>query len=621
LIGLLEVGAARLEPYNRSMKTKSLNYWALTLTLTFVTALSVHAKDNNDDRDDDRDSGSANYAYVLAKHWGYSENDGDNDDKALRLFTKAGEVKTVAFKGVVQIPDVLRANTGLLREAASSATLIIDGRIQCNYEARFTKKFFNANYGFINCSDGTRVGEKVRVDTSVGIYLREAKGVPATLYASLKVFDKYANGLKIPQLQATKGQILRFDGELWVTSNYIPDGQMAGDVLLWDGSAWMASKIGGLQGTKGDKGDKGDVGDTGATGAMGPQGLPGLTGATGATGSTGPQGPAGSAGLTGLTGAKGDKGDTGAMGPQGPAGSAGLTGLAGAAGIAGAKGDKGDTGAMGPQGPAGLTGLTGAIGSAGVAGAKGDKGDTGATGAQGLKGDTGATGLTGLTGLTGPAGADGVAGPKGAAGDPGLVNLTAGAGIVGPSITGNGGVIAVNVGTSAGQIPMLDSTGRLPASVVPDVGVVKVAILKDMKANGVNGGTCDATKAFEQVRALTSINGDTSIVSLSANQFTLQAGTYVIDANAPAYLDGLHKAILANANTGEVVLVGTNARSHNVAGGMESSTIMGQITLTAPTTFVVKHRCATTLADVGFGVAVSFGVEEVYTQVKITKLK
>jgi hypothetical protein len=54
---------------------------------------------------------------------------------------------------------------------------------------------------------------------------------------------------------------------------------------------------------------------------------------------------------------------------------------------------------------------------------------------------------------------------------------------------------------------------------------------------------------------------------------------------------------------------------------MEPSVIMGQITLTSATNFVIKHRCGSTLTNIGFGTAVSFGVDEIYTQVKITKLK
>lgn len=494
------------------MKTKTLNSFVVLVSLT-LTSL-VFARDRDDDK--------ADYAYYIMspKNWHHNDNDND-DDNWLRIFSKAGEIKSVSFKGTIKIPETLRVNAGLLREGNSQALLIIDGNIQCTYVARLTKKFFNAMYGLVSCSNGSRAGEEVRVDSKVEVYLKDVKGTPATVYASIKVSEKYSKGIKLPQLEASKGQILRFDGNLWVPSNYIPDGQAAGDVLTWDGSTWMASKLGA-----------GSQGAAGADGAQGIQGIQGPQGLTGATGSQGPQGLIGPAGANGLMGAMGATGATGAQGPQG------------------------------------------------------------------------------LTGLQGPAG------------DPGLVSLTAGNGIVGTSILGNGGTIAVNTGTAAGQIPMIDSTGKLPASILPDTNSSpKVVFIKDVKASGTTGGTCDPAKGWEQIRDLNTLNGDTSFVSLAANQFTLDAGTYLIEAGVPAYLDGYHKAVLVNINTQAFVLVGSNARSHSLAGGMENSNIAGQVTITTPTSFVIKHRCSSLMSATGFGAAVSFGVEEVYTQVKVTKVK
>lgn len=508
--------------YHRIMKTKSFKTSLLIMVMGLtVASLPVLARDQDDSQDEKH-----GYAYYLtsSKHWNGHHNDND-DDKWLRLFSKASEVKSVGFNGTIEIPSTLRANSGLLRVGNSQAQLIFDGRVQCTYEARLTKKYFNSMYSFVSCNNGLRPGEDLRVDSSVAIYLKDIKGTPSTIFASVKVLERFKKGIKLPQLEASKGQILRFDGELWVPSNYIPDGQSAGDVLLWDGSTWMASKLG--------------------------------------AGAQGPQGPAGADGVQGPQGIQGPQGLQGPAGPQGPQG---LIGPAGANGINGLNGAMGATGAQGPQGLQGL---------------KGDKGD---------------------------------------AGDPGLVSLTAGNGILGGTILGNGGTIAVNTGNAAGQIPVIDSTGKLPASIIPDSGA-KVAFIKDIKPNGIHGGTCDPAKAWEQVRDLNSLSGDTSFVSLAANEVTLGAGTYIIEANAPAYLDGYHKAVLANAQTSEFILNGSNARSHNIAGGMESSHMEGQVVLTAPTRLVIKHRCSSLMNNAGFGAAVSFGVDEVYTQMKITKIK
>ena len=470
-----------------------------------ILSVSAFAASPSQDRDND-------YAYYIMspKNGQLSSNNGE--DKWLRLAGKSGETKSTNFRGVLQIPDSIRVNSGILREGPSQVYLVFDD-VQCKYQAKVNRKFFNFIYPLVSCSDGSRAKDKINITSKVSIYLKETKKYPATAYVSVKVLEVFVKGISLPQLESNKGDILRFNGELWSPTEYIPDGQATGDVLMWDGAGWMASKLSQAGGEVGEKGDKGDKGE------QGPIGLPGLIGATGA------------------------------MGPMGPAGA---------------------TGAMGPMGLVGATGL------------KGDKGD------------------------------------KGETGEAGIVNLKAGNGILGDTIQGNGGLIAVNTGVSAGQIPIIGTNGRLPASIIEGP---KIAYIKDIKPNGVNGGTCDATKEWEQVRDLNTVTGDTSFVSLSQNQMTLTPGVYDIEISAPAYLDGLHKAALVNAQSGEVFLIGSNVRSHNVTGGMEPSKIIGALTLNVATTVVIKHRCATSMTNSGFGVSTNFGVSEVYTQVKITKVK
>lgn len=573
------------------MKTKT---YKAALTLTLLTACISAFASSSKDKDKDND-----YAYYIMSPKNWHNGNGSGENKWLRLSGKSGETKSVSFHGALQVPDSIKVNAGLLREGPSQVYLVFDS-VQCKYETKVNRRFFNFTYPLVSCNDGSRARDQINVDSKVSIYLKETKGFPATAYVSVKILETYVKGISLPQLEADKGQILRFDGDLWVPTDYIPDGQASGDVLMWDGTGWMASKLtqsGGATGPQGEKGEKGDAGE------QGPQGLPGLAGAKGDTGATGAAGAVGATGATGATGAKGATGATGATGAVGPQGLQGLTGAAGAAGPAGA---------IGPMGPAGANGV------AGVAGAKGDKGDDGAAGPQGPQGPvglTGAQGERGATGLTGPAGAKG---DKGDAGDAGTVSLTAGNGIVGGTIQGNGGVIAVNTGVGVGQIPVIGANGRLPASIIESQ---KIVYIKDQKPSGVHGGSCDPTKGWEQIRDLNTMSGDATFASLSQNQITLVPGTYDVEANAPAYLDGFHKAVLVNIQNGEMVLIGSNARSHNVSGGMEPSRILGVVTITEATTFVIKHRCATAMNTIGFGAATSFGVEEVYTQVKITKAK
>ena len=82
----------------------------------------------------------------------------------------------------------------------------------------------------------------------------------------------------------------------------------------------------------------------------------------------------------------------------------------------------------------------------------------------------------------------------------------------------------------------------------------------------------------------------------------------------------MHKEILADA-AGNAVIVGSTGKSHTFGGGNDNSFIKGVIEISAEASYQIMHRCNVTKADVGFGNPANFGVDEVYTQVKIVKVK
>ncbi len=54
-----------------------------------------------------------------------------------------------------------------------------------------------------------------------------------------------------------------------------------------------------------------------------------------------------------------------------------------------------------------------------------------------------------------------------------------------------------------------------------------VAFVKDVKADGVHGGDCGVL--VWTTRDLNNLTGNTSFISLASNQFTLEAGTYIVN--------------------------------------------------------------------------------------------
>lgn len=144
-----------------------------------------------------------------------------------------------------------------------------------------------------------------------------------------------------------------------------------------------------------------------------------------------------------------------------------------------------------------------------------------------------------------------------------------------------------------------------------------VAVLQDQKASGTQGGTF--TSGAWRTRDLnTEVSDPAGIVSLASNQFTLQAGRYFIEAEAPVNFASSHQARIQNITDGATALLGGN--QYSGGGGVGNrATVTGVVTITSAKVFELQHRCSTTDATDGFGLAGSFGTE-VYSQVVITRL-
>jgi hypothetical protein len=175
-------------------------------------------------------------------------------------------------------------------------------------------------------------------------------------------------------------------------------------------------------------------------------------------------------------------------------------------------------------------------------------------------------------------------------------------------------IASTGIGTSGDVLVAQGSA----APVWNNVG--KVAYIREEEVSGTHSGTF--TAAAWQTRVLNTISDPDSIVnSLSANQFSLPAGTYRIDASAPAYNVAGHKAKLYNITDATDTLIGTSGYSAN-ASIDNRSFVTGTITITAAKTFELRHYCNTTAATDGLGVLSSApSTVEVYAQVTIEKLK
>jgi hypothetical protein len=163
-------------------------------------------------------------------------------------------------------------------------------------------------------------------------------------------------------------------------------------------------------------------------------------------------------------------------------------------------------------------------------------------------------------------------------------------------------------------LALLDSRYALLASAL------KYAKLSDTKAANTAGGTF--TSGAWQTRTINAEDSDSdSIVSISSNQFTLQAGTYRIQAHAPAGRVNTHQTRLQNITDATTTLTGTSEYSVAVTDSVQSrSFVSGQFTIASAKAFELQHRCSNTRATDGFGVANNFGLSEIYAIVEIWKV-
>lgn len=186
--------------------------------------------------------------------------------------------------------------------------------------------------------------------------------------------------------------------------------------------------------------------------------------------------------------------------------------------------------------------------------------------------------------------------------------------------SGNGQEIAV----TATARSILDDTSisAVRATLGIAVPVIGYVVLKDVKtANTAAGGF---TSGAWQTRVLNTEETDTnSDCSLASNQFTLAAGTYDIEASAPALFVSGHQTRLYNTTDSATILPGTSEYAPLVSAADGSATrsyVIGRFTIAASKALEIQHRCLVTRATNGFGAAANFGESEVYAIVRLWRV-
>lgn len=180
-----------------------------------------------------------------------------------------------------------------------------------------------------------------------------------------------------------------------------------------------------------------------------------------------------------------------------------------------------------------------------------------------------------------------------------------------------------NVSNNSSQQFQVTARPTYTKAYIGSLEKVKAVVLTDQKTEGTNGGS---SVNGMQTRDLNTVEGDSEIVSLSANQFTLQKGKYIIDYSAPTREVSYSQSAIYDVTNAVYKQWGGNQNA-TAAGGV-SQTSSGQVVIeiTVPTTYELRTYCDGAVASYGLGLVVASrsnnpNTNEIYSRVVITKTR
>ena len=141
----------------------------------------------------------------------------------------------------------------------------------------------------------------------------------------------------------------------------------------------------------------------------------------------------------------------------------------------------------------------------------------------------------------------------------------------------------------------------------------------DSKSSGVDAGTF--TSGAWRTRTInTELQNTITSASLASSQITLPAGTFYLEASAPAFQTSSNNLRWYNITDSASVAVGTNSYALYTNDVMMNASLRCTFTIAASKIFELQHYGAVTKATSGFGVAGGLGYNEIYAQITIIKV-
>ena len=166
---------------------------------------------------------------------------------------------------------------------------------------------------------------------------------------------------------------------------------------------------------------------------------------------------------------------------------------------------------------------------------------------------------------------------------------------------------------------VLTVAGGVPTWAAPSATAIQVLSVSDSKANATDGGTFTAG-AFRTRTLNTVLLNTISGASLASNQITLPAGTYFLQASAPAYKTNSNNLRLYNITDSSEIALGANNYAGTTNEIAATALLNCTFTIAASKALELQHYGAVTQSSNGFGVSGNLGLNEIYAQLSIIKV-
>ena len=160
--------------------------------------------------------------------------------------------------------------------------------------------------------------------------------------------------------------------------------------------------------------------------------------------------------------------------------------------------------------------------------------------------------------------------------------------------------------------------GLPPVDISSKQTTLQYACFVDQETSGTQGGT--ATSGAWRTRVLnTTVANTITSATLSSNQISLPAGTYIVRASAPAAFVNNHQIRWQNITDSTATIIGTSMHAGSGSSIYNEAALFGQFTISGTKTFELQHQVFSTQSANGFGIATTFG-SEYYARVELWKL-